>query len=76
LPGAAVLPLPSEKVSLHSIFRRQISAPMLIDKVNVWGFLAVPLGVLICFGPGLFVWLKEEYKTSPSEKHEEPPVKE
>jgi hypothetical protein len=48
---------------------------MLIDKVNVWGFLAVPVGVLICFGPGLFVWLKEEFKTSSSEKLEKPPVK-
>jgi hypothetical protein len=48
---------------------------MLIDKVNVWGFLAVPLGILICFGPGLFVWLKEEFKTRPVEEREDKPGK-
>ena len=32
---------------------------------NIWGLLAMPLGVLFCFGPALVVWL-----ASPSEKQE------
>jgi len=28
---------------------------------NIWGFLAVPFGVVFCFGPALLVWLKQEY---------------
>jgi hypothetical protein len=35
----------------------------LIDS-NIWGFLAVPVGVLVCFGPALFVWVREEYGPS------------
>ena len=34
---------------------------------NIWGFLAMPLGVAVCFGPVLLVWLKEEYFASPPE---------
>jgi len=32
---------------------------------NIWGFLAVPIGVLLCFGPALFVWIKNEYFSRP-----------
>ena len=28
---------------------------------NIWGFLAIPVGVVACFGPALFVWIKSEY---------------
>jgi hypothetical protein len=38
---------------------------------NIWDFLAMPLGVLICFGPALVVWLKEERQTPRSEKGKE-----
>jgi hypothetical protein len=34
---------------------------------NIWGFLAVPVGVVVCFGPALLVWLKEEYLGSSPE---------
>lgn len=27
---------------------------------NYWGLMAMPLGLLLCFSPALFVWLKEE----------------
>lgn len=39
----------------------------MIDSVdtNIWGFLAVPVGVLLCFGPALFVWVKDEYFSRP-----------
>lgn len=32
-----------------------------LDDSNIWGFLAVPVGVAVCFGPALFVWIREEY---------------
>ena len=34
---------------------------------NIWGFLAVPVGVLFCFGPALFVWIKNQYFSGPPE---------
>ena len=27
---------------------------------NYWGLVVVPIGVLLCFGPALLVWLKLE----------------
>jgi len=32
-----------------------------LDDSNIWGFLAVPVGVAVCFGPALLAWIKEEY---------------
>ena len=37
---------------------------------NIWGFLAVPVGVVVCFGPALIVWLKQEYFSGPPENHD------
>ncbi|HET7625071.1 MAG TPA: hypothetical protein VFM25_07385 [Verrucomicrobiae bacterium] len=42
----------------------------MIDAFNLWGFLAVPVGVLLCFGPGLVAWLIAEYIRPTSEKPE------
>ncbi len=28
--------------------------------LNYWGYLSVLAGVLLCFGPALFVWIKAE----------------
>ncbi len=30
--------------------------------LNYWGYLAVAVGVILCFGPALFVWIKSEVK--------------
>ena len=38
-----------------------------LDDSNIWGFLAVPVGVAVCFGPALFVWIKEEYFSKPTD---------
>ena len=38
---------------------------------NIWGFLAMPVGVVLCFGPGLFVWLKAELETDRIDKRED-----
>jgi hypothetical protein len=34
---------------------------------NIWGFLAVPVGVLICFGPALAVWIRKECSGPPAD---------
>jgi len=31
---------------------------------NIWGLLAMPVGVLFCFGPALAVWAILEFKSS------------
>jgi hypothetical protein len=33
---------------------------LLNGDLSIWGVLAMPLGVALCFGPALLVWLKEE----------------
>jgi hypothetical protein len=33
-----------------------------------WGMMVVPLGVAICFGPALLVWLRDELRASAAEK--------
>ena len=38
---------------------------------NIWGFIAMPVGLLLCFGPGLLVWLKAELETPPPDKRED-----
>jgi hypothetical protein len=38
---------------------------------NIWDFLAMPVGVLFCFGPALFVWLLAEFRSQPVEHHED-----
>jgi hypothetical protein len=35
--------------------------------LNTWGLIAVPVGLVICFGIPLLVWLKEELN-APKEK--------
>jgi hypothetical protein len=34
---------------------------------NVWGFLAVPVGVVVCLGPALWVWIAREYFAPPGQ---------
>jgi len=42
---------------------------LLNGDLSIWGVLAMPLGVTLCFGPALLVWLKEELGSS--EKHKD-----
>ena len=42
---------------------------LLNGDLSIWGVLAMPLGVAICFGPALAVWLKAEMK--PDENDED-----
>jgi hypothetical protein len=34
--------------------------PMFDFDTNFWGLLAMPAGLVICFGPALIVWLRME----------------
>ena len=36
-----------------------------------WSILAMPIGVLLCFGPALLVWVKMELKDGQSSDGEE-----
>jgi len=42
---------------------------MLAFDGNYWGIMVVPIGILICFGPALLVWLKAEMKSDSPDKH-------
>jgi hypothetical protein len=35
--------------------------------LSIWGVIAMPIGVAICFGPALVTWLRAEIK--PPEKN-------
>lgn len=41
-----------------------------MDDTNLalWGMIVVPLGVAICFGPALLVWLRDELRAGADEK--------
>jgi hypothetical protein len=41
--------------------------------LNFWGWLAVPVGLAICFGVGLLVWLREEWRAGSGKDHDSPP---
>ena len=34
---------------------------------NFWGLIVVPVGLLICFGVALVVWLREELSAPPED---------
>jgi hypothetical protein len=35
---------------------------------NFWGLIVVPVGVSICFGFALLVWLRDELRAEPEEE--------
>ncbi len=39
---------------------------------NYWGELVVPVGLLICFGVALAVWLRQEWAAEPEYDFDEP----
>jgi hypothetical protein len=42
--------------------------------LNYWGYLAVIAGVLLCFGPAVFLWLKAEFNERDPAEGEQPGV--
>jgi hypothetical protein len=48
---------------------RQVGAFFMTDtNLNYWGLAVVPLGVVICFGFALLVWLRDEIRAGREEK--------
>jgi len=41
---------------------------LLNSDLSIWGIIAMPVGVAICFGPALVVWLKDELKSDEERK--------
>jgi hypothetical protein len=39
--------------------------------LNLWGLIVVPVGVAICFGLALCVWLREELRARSEEKQKD-----
>jgi hypothetical protein len=37
------------------------------SNLNFWGLIAVPVGLSICFGFGLLVWLRDEFRAGPED---------
>jgi hypothetical protein len=40
---------------------------LLNGDLSIWGVITMPIGVAICFGPALVVWLKAEFKSEEDE---------
>jgi hypothetical protein len=36
--------------------------------LNLWGLIVVPVGVVICFGFALLVWLRDELRAGAEDK--------
>jgi hypothetical protein len=53
----------TEKMALY-IWRasRNLSGSMFAFDTNIWDLLAMPFGVVICFGPALCVWVWKELR--------------
>jgi hypothetical protein len=41
--------------------------------LNTWGIYAMPLGVLLCFGPALIVWIRAELRSAAEERQSQEP---
>jgi hypothetical protein len=36
--------------------------------LSLWGIFAMPVGLLVCFGPALLVWIKAELRDASAAK--------
>jgi len=41
---------------------------LLNSDLSIWGVIGMPVGVAICFGPALFMWLRAELKSPEKDK--------
>ena len=37
------------------------------SNLNYWGLIGVPVGLVICFGVALLVWLRDELRAGPED---------
>jgi hypothetical protein len=42
------------------------------SNLNFWGLICVPVGVSICFGLALLVWLRDELRAGPEDEEKKP----
>ena len=61
--------LVTNKSLLYILSLRGKPRGRMIDKF--WSVCSMPLGVLICFGPAILVWLSIELKSPPADKHDD-----
>jgi hypothetical protein len=47
-------------------------AYMTDTNLNFWGLISVPVGVSICFGVALLVWLRDELRAGPEDEEKKP----
>jgi hypothetical protein len=47
-------------------------AYMTDSNLNFWGLICVPVGVAICFGVALLVWLRDELRAGPEDEEKKP----
>lgn len=38
------------------------------NDLSLWGIFAMPVGLLVCFGPALLVWIKAEMRDAAAAK--------
>src|ERR1044071_5789481 len=57
-----LLYFPGRHRESQSLFMESLTS-LLNGDLSIWGVIAMPIGVMICFGPALIVWLKEEFKS-------------
>ena len=38
---------------------------------NWWGLITMPIGLLVCFGPAVIVWLRAERDTRESDRDQD-----
>jgi hypothetical protein len=83
--GEIIVPsqIPSQEIQVRTpprrppvcIFRNLVHLCFFMTDTNLnfWGLLVVPVGVSICFGVGLLVWLRDEIRARndkvPEEEH-------
>jgi hypothetical protein len=58
----------AQKETLLSGTLRQNAPPFMESNLNLWGIFVVPIGVLLCFGPALVVWIFAEGRKEPTEE--------
>jgi hypothetical protein len=56
-----------EKRFTSEAIRAILVSGIMEHDLNLWGIFAVPVGVLLCFGPALIVWIRQELQSPPSE---------
>jgi hypothetical protein len=52
---------------------QSINCMLGLNDSNVWGFLAIPVGLALCFGPPLLLWIRRECSSKADPKDDKRP---